>query len=199
MQESQNNQDAGWLEPAEASAEQHPENKEQDLAHPTELTDVSLTAAATAGAQPKDDHTDPMDQDTNMLPANEGTHGTMQVSNSNSEAQPKGPQSVHAFRAAQAEEEQRRREATPEELANLGKAVDMVQARSCQLSPSLLTVGQNPDVLDSPARDAFERGETAFLPQTRHCIMYMHTWSPVCFQDKTTLCPVKCQQVKCCT
>lgn len=56
------------------------------------------------------------------------------------------------------EEEQLRREATPEELANLGKAVDMVQARSCQLSPSLLTVGQSSAGLDSPARDAFERG-----------------------------------------
>ena len=56
-------------------------------------------------------------------------------------------------------EEQLRREATPEELANLGKAVDMVQARSCQLSPSLLTVGQSPAGMDSPARDAFERGK----------------------------------------
>ena len=56
------------------------------------------------------------------------------------------------------ETEQRRRDQTPEELANLGKAVDMVQARSCQLSPSLLTLGQAPSDMDSPARDAFERG-----------------------------------------
>lgn len=55
-------------------------------------------------------------------------------------------------------EEQRRRADTPEELANLGKAVDMVQARSCQLSPSLLTVGRTPPDMDSPARNAFERG-----------------------------------------
>lgn len=161
MQEPQNKQDAELLEPAEVSAEQHPEDMEHDLAHPTEVSDIGLTAAATAGAQPKDDHLDPMDQDTNMLPASEGTSGTMQVSNPDPESQPIGLQSVHAIRAPQTEEEQRRREATPEELANLGKAVDMVQARSCQLSPSLLTVGQNPDELDSPARDAFERGETA--------------------------------------
>ena len=167
MQESHNKQDAGWLEPAEVSAEQHPEDMEHDLAHPTEVSDISLTAAATAGAQPKDDHLDPMDQDTNTLPANEGTSGTLQFSDPDPESQPMGPQSVHAVRAPEAEEEQRRREATPEELANLGKAVDMVQARSCQLSPSLLTVGQNPDGLDSPARDAFERGETAFLTQAR--------------------------------
>ena len=56
------------------------------------------------------------------------------------------------------EGEQRRRADTPEELANLGKAVDMVQARSCQLSPSLLTVAQTPPNRDSPARHAFERG-----------------------------------------
>ncbi len=167
MRETQSKQDAGWLEPAEASAEQIPEKMEHDLAHLTEVSDIGLTAAAAAGAQPKDDQPDPMDQDTTMLPANEGTYGTMQVSHPDPESQPTGPQPVHAFRAPQAKEEQRRREATPEELANLGKAVDMVQARSCQLSPSLLTVSQNPDGLDSPARDAFERGETAFLTQTK--------------------------------
>lgn len=167
MQESQNKQDAGWLEPAEACAEQHPENMERDSAHPKEVSDVSLAAAAIADAQPKDHHPDPMYQDTDMLPANEGTSATMQFSDPDPETQPTGPQSVHPVRAPQAEEEQRRREATPEELANLGKAVDMVQARSCQLSPSLLTVGQNPDGMDSPARDAFERGGTAFLTQTR--------------------------------
>ena len=73
----------------------------------------------------------------------------MQVSVSEEQAQPVHPAS---------EEEQHGREATPEELANLGKAVDMVQARSCQLSPSLLTVGQTPPDMDSPARHAFERG-----------------------------------------
>ncbi|DBB07301.1 TPA: hypothetical protein ACH3X3_008802 [Trebouxia sp. C0006] len=165
MQESHNKQDAGWLEPAEVSAEQHPEDMEHDLAHPTEVSDISLTAVAAAGAQPKDDPPDPLDQDTIMLPANAGTSGTMQVSNLDSASQPIGLQSVHAIRAPQAEEEQRRREATPEELANLGKAVDMVQARSCQLSPSLLTVGQNPDGLNSPARDAFERGRKSGIWQ----------------------------------
>ncbi|KAA6428155.1 MAG: hypothetical protein FRX49_01751 [Trebouxia sp. A1-2] len=165
MQESQNKQDAGWLEPAEACAEQHPENMERDSAHPKEVSDVSLAAAAIADAQPKDHHPDPMYQDTDMLPANEGTSATMQFSDPDPETQPTGPQSVHPVRAPQAEEEQRRREATPEELANLGKAVDMVQARSCQLSPSLLTVGQNPDGMDSPARDAFERGRKSGIWQ----------------------------------
>ncbi|KAL0032631.1 hypothetical protein WJX77_011729 [Trebouxia sp. C0004] len=165
MQEYKNKQDAEWLGPAEASAEQPPENMDQDLARPTEVSDVSLTAAATAGAQPKDDHPDPMDQDAHVLLANEGTSGTMQVFNLDPESQPIGPQPVHSIRAPQAEEEQRRREATPEELANLGKAVDMVQARSCQLSPSLLTVGQNPDGLDSPAQDAFERGRKSGIWQ----------------------------------
>ena len=60
---------------------------------------------------------------------------------------------------SEAEEEQRGREPTPEQLANFGKAVELMQAQSCQLSPSLLTVGQVPPGLDSPARDAFERGE----------------------------------------
>ena len=161
-----NSQDAVWLDTTSASAEQHPENMEHDVAHPTEVSATSLTAATAAGAQPRDDHPDTMDQDTNMLPANEGASGTMQVSNFDPGSQLMGPQCLHAIRASEAEEEQGRREATPEELANLGKAVDMVQARSCQLSPSLLTVGQNPDGLDSPARDAFERGETAFLTQT---------------------------------
>lgn len=75
----------------------------------------------------------------------------MQVSTSEEPVQPGGVPRVN-------EEEQRRRANTPEELANLGKAVDMVQARSCQLSPSLLTVGQTPPDMDSPARHAFERG-----------------------------------------
>ena len=50
------------------------------------------------------------------------------------------------------------REPTPEDVANLGKAVSVVQARSCQLSPSLLTL-QNSADMGSPANDAFERGE----------------------------------------
>ena len=65
-------------------------------------------------------------------------------------------------------EEQRRREPTPEELANLGKAVDMVQARSCQLSPSLLTVGQTPPDMDSPARHAFDRGKARWAIYNIH-------------------------------
>ena len=50
------------------------------------------------------------------------------------------------------------REPTPETVANLGKAVAVVQARSCQLSPSLLTL-QNSADMDSPAHDAFEKGD----------------------------------------
>ena len=49
------------------------------------------------------------------------------------------------------------REPTPEDVANLGKAVAVVQARSCQLSPSLLTLQSSAD-LGSPANDAFEKG-----------------------------------------
>lgn len=86
--------------------------------------------------------------DASAAPAEEKR---MQVSVPEEPAQP--AQTVGA-----SEEEQHRREATPEELANLGKAVDMVQARSCQLSPSLLTVAQTPPDMDSPARHAFERG-----------------------------------------
>ena len=70
--------------------------------------------------------------------------------------------SVRDVAMSEAEEEQHGREPTPEGLANLGKAVDLVQAQSCQLSPSLLTVGQAPPSLDSPARDAFERGDHAY-------------------------------------
>ncbi|KAL3147858.1 hypothetical protein ABBQ32_002579 [Trebouxia sp. C0010 RCD-2024] len=82
----------------------------------------------------------------------------MQLSESEEPAQPVQTLSI-------SEEEQHRREATPEELANLGKAVDMVQARSCQLSPSLLTVGQTPPDMDSPARHAFERGRKSGIWQ----------------------------------
>ena len=83
-----------------------------------------------------------------------GQEDHMQVSASGEPCEPGNMVSV-------SEEEQRRRADTPEELANLGKAVDMVQARSCQLSPSLLTVGQTPPDLDSPARHAFEQGGRA--------------------------------------
>ena len=65
-----------------------------------------------------------------------------------------------AFKAGK---EHRVREPTPEGLANLGKAVDLVQASSCQLSPSLLTVGHDANGLDSPARNAFERGRASPL------------------------------------
>lgn len=90
----------------------------------------------------------------------------MQLSESEEPAQPVQTLSI-------SEEEQHRREATPEELANLGKAVDMVQARSCQLSPSLLTVGQTPPDMDSPARHAFERGgHVCLAAATIHlCVM----------------------------
>ena len=67
-----------------------------------------------------------------------------------------------------------RRAVTPEELANLGKAVDMVQARSCQLSPSLLTVGQTPPNMDSPARHAFERGRHSCQSQVCTCTLVCH-------------------------
>lgn len=103
-----------------------------------------------------------MDQDSDMLPAEQGI-AAQQLPTSELDSQPLSARSVQDIRGCEAEEEQINREATPEELTNLGRAVDMVQARSCQLSPSLLTLGQNPDDMDSPARDAFERGETAVL------------------------------------
>lgn len=69
------------------------------------------------------------------------------------------PQAVIQSAAAASQEGQRgTREPTPEDVANLGKAVSVVQARSCQLSPSLLTL-QNSADMGSPANDAFERGE----------------------------------------
>lgn len=115
------------------------------------------TAAAAAAAQPGADDATPMDQDFEMLPA-EQSIAAQQLQMSGSGSQPLSARSVQDIRACEAEEEQTNREATPEELTNLGRAVDMVQARSCQLSPSLLTL--DPDDMDSPARDAFERGET---------------------------------------
>ena len=97
----------------------------------------------------------PAEQEDHMqVSASEGpaeTEDHIQVDASEEPAVPEHEVSV-------TEEEQRRRADTPEELANLGKAVDMVQARSCQLSPSLLTVGRTPPDMDSPARNAFERG-----------------------------------------
>ena len=121
------------------------------------MPEHNLTAAA---AQPGADDATPMDQDFEMLPAEQGI-AAQQLQMSGLGSQPLSAKSVQDIRACEAEDEQIDREATPEELTNLGRAVDMVQARSCQLSPSLLTLGQNPDDMDSPARDAFERGEIA--------------------------------------
>ena len=56
------------------------------------------------------------------------------------------------------------RESTPDTVSNLGKAVALVQARSCQLSPSLLTL-QNSADMDSPAHDAFEKGDWVHASQ----------------------------------
>lgn len=70
------------------------------------------------------------------------------------------------------------REPTPEDVANLGKAVAVVQARSCQLSPSLLTLQSSADL----GNDAFERGtclsccpshcQNACRPCCMACTMY---------------------------
>ena len=105
-----------------------------------------LQVCASEGPAAEEDHM--------QVQASEGPtleEDQMQVSTTEEPVEPGGVPRVN-------EEEQRRRADTPEELANLGKAVDMVQARSCQLSPSLLTVGQTPPDMDSPARHAFERG-----------------------------------------
>lgn len=116
-----------------------------------EKNDMQVNVSEEPAAE--EDH---MQVSASERPAEEGDD--MQVNTSEEPAEPEHVLSV-------SEEGQRRRADTPEELANLGKAVDMVQARSCQLSPSLLTVGQTPPDMDSPARHAFERGRHDFQSQ----------------------------------
>lgn len=79
-------------------------------------------------------------------------------------------QSARTVDAASDGDQRGAREPTPEDVANLGKAVAVVQARSCQLSPSLLTL-QNSADMGSPAHDAFERGKPLlhYTNTSGHC------------------------------
>lgn len=73
------------------------------------------------------------------------------------------------------------RESTPDTVANLGKAVALVQSRSCQLSPSLLTL-QNSADMDSPAHDAFEKGDWVRASQAK--VLY---WSSCAHISKLSM------------
>ena len=121
-------------------------------------SDQERTKPSSASNHAGTKNTEAMDEDTDMASDSDGADAEEP---SQSVPKPLGGRSVPGIRVYEAEEEQHGREPTPEMLANLGQAVDMVQARSCQLSPSLLTVGQTPPDMDSPARDAFERGMRA--------------------------------------
>lgn len=131
-----------------ASAEPKEQQDQLQVSAPKELPEEDDHLQVSASVEPKKEQ-DQLQVSVHEEPTGQEDH--MQVSASGEPCEPGNMVSV-------SEEEQRRRADTPEELANLGKAMDMVQARSCQLSPSLLTVGQTPPDLDSPARHAFEQG-----------------------------------------
>lgn len=162
------------MEAAGTSAAQGPESMDDDtVPDAPAMLKTDITEGAVPADQPVEHILQPMSQCADTPPVNKAVAETGHESSSG----PKGAQSVREVTVAEAEEEQRRREPTPEELANLGKAVDMVQARSCQLSPSLLTVGQTPPDMDSPARDAFERGATSVMScslQSGVCRLHCH-------------------------
>lgn len=93
------------------------------------------------------------------------------------------------------------REPTPEDVANLGKAVAAVQARSCQLSPSLLTLQSSAD-MGSPAHDVFERGKpfacfvgaaASLLLVPNVCICYMAASPMPCTGQATCNSVTSCQ------